>query len=75
MPKAKTKTPKTGTSTKTPRQKLATVRSRSRKGDTSKIAELTGYDYSHVRRVLKGERNNPSGEIIEAAYSLVSTRK
>lgn len=75
MPKAKSKTPKAGASTKTKSQKLATIRSRSRRGDISIISKLTGYEYSHVNRVLKGERNNPSGEIIEAAYSLVSKRK
>ena len=53
--------------------KIAAVRSRLRRGDVSTIAALTGYDPSHVSRVIRGERNNPS--IVDKAYSHVGKRK
>lgn len=60
---------------KTESQKLAAVQARLRRGDFTTIAQRTGYDSSHVSRVLSGERKNPSGEILKIAYSLVGRRK
>jgi len=58
-----------------PAQKLKAIQARLKRGDFAKIAERTGYDASHVRRVLMGERSNPSGEIVKAAYTTVGRRK
>lgn len=67
MPKAKTQK-KTSA-----RQKLAVIRSRRRIGDVSLIAAQTGYDQSHVSRVLRGIRANDT--IVNAAYAHMSKRK
>jgi hypothetical protein len=75
MPKTMTKSSTTSSSNKTDSQKLAIFRSRFRKGDITAIAKITGYDPSHVSRVLRGKRVNPSGKIVNAAYSRVSKRK
>lgn len=69
MPKAKV------TSSLSTSQKLKTISSRLRHGDIAELSDRTGYDSSHVRRVLRGERNNPSGKIVQAAYTMVSKRK
>jgi hypothetical protein len=55
--------------------KLSVIQPRLRRGDVSTISARTGYEMSHVRRVLKGERGNPSGEIVKTAYTMVSKRK
>ena len=55
--------------------KLSVIQPRLISGDVNKISAITGYEISHVRRVLKGERGNPSGEIVKAAYTMVSKRK
>ena len=54
-------------------KKRVAVRARLRRGDVSVIAALTGYDPSHVSRVIRGERNNPV--IVNRAYSHVGKRK
>lgn len=59
----------------TPAQKLKVISARLRKGDFTSISKKTGYDVSHVSRVLRGIRSNPSGEIISTAYTMVSKRK
>lgn len=69
MPKAKTQK-KTGLTT---RQKLAVISPRMRLGDVTAIAAKTGYDQSHVSRVLRGIRANDT--IVSAAYTHVSKRK
>lgn len=53
-------------------EKLRAISRRLRKGDISAIADKTGYDQSHVSRVLRGERNNDS--IVNAAYTRVGKR-
>jgi hypothetical protein len=70
MPKVKATSTKKTISTS---EKRAIVVSRLRRGDVTEIASLTGYDISHVSRVIRGTRNNP--EIVNAAYSRVSKRK
>ena len=56
-------------------EKLSAVQQRLRTGDQTAIASMTGYHITHVNRVLKGRRGNPSGVIVQAAYSLVGKRK
>jgi len=56
-------------------QKLATVRTKLRHGDFALISKLTGYDPTHVRRVIVGVSNNPSGKIANTAYTVVGKRK
>jgi len=56
-------------------EKLSAVQQRLRTGDQTQIASMTGYHITHVNRVLKGRRGNPSGVIVQAAYSLVGKRK
>jgi hypothetical protein len=55
--------------------KLSVIQPRLRRGDLSTLSSRTGYDHSHVSRVLKGKGSNPSGEIVKAAYQMVSKRK
>lgn len=66
-------TPKKGR--KTLAEKLEIVKVRIRRGDFSVIAKATGYDNSHVSKVIKGFSNNPSGEIVNYAYDFVGKRK
>jgi len=54
-------------------QKRQHVAVRLKRGDISTIAAYTGYDQSHVSRVLRGERNNDS--IINEAYKRFNKRK
>jgi hypothetical protein len=72
MPKAKVTKVTSSVSTS---QKLKTISSRLRRGDIVEVSDRTGYDSSHVRRVLRGERGNPSGKIVQTAYTMVSKRK
>lgn len=55
--------------------KRSAIQVRLRRGDIAAIATRTGYDKSHVARVLRGESNNPSNEIVNTAYKMVSRRK
>lgn len=64
-----------GKSGLTVKQKLSVISQRLRTGDMKAVAIKTGYEASHVSRVLRGLRSNPSGEIVNAAYSRVSKRK
>lgn len=64
-----------GKSGLTVKQKLSVISQRLRTGDMTAVANKTGYDASHVSRVLRGQRSNPSGEIVNTAYSRVSKRK
>ena len=68
----KTATMKSSTSVN---EKRAAVSVRLRRGDIAELAVRTGYDKSHVARVLRGESNNPSNEIVNAAYKMVGRRK
>jgi hypothetical protein len=54
-------------------KKRVTISARLRRGDMTQIAALTGYDISHVSRVIRGIKNNSN--IVNAAYSHVSKRK
>jgi hypothetical protein len=56
-------------------EKLAVITPRLRKGDYSLIAELTQYHPTMVSKVLRGKANNPSGEIINTAYTKFNKRK
>jgi len=51
------------------------IRKKMRIGDIAKIARETGYDQSHVSRVLRGESRNPTGDIVKYAKKMVSKRK
>lgn len=66
--KAQPKSPK-----RTIDSKLASIQSRLRTGDITRIAELSGYDPSHVSRVLRGIRQN--SEIIKQASSHLAGRR
>ena len=70
MPKATVT--KTGKSLN-PVQKRQAIKVRLRRGDISEIAARTGYDQSHVSRVIRGIRQNDA--ILNAAYTRVSKRK
>jgi hypothetical protein len=52
--------------------KMTVIASRQRRGDVTKVAEATGYSVSHVSRVIRGLRNNPS--ILSAAYRMTRRR-
>ena len=54
-------------------QKLQAIAQCRRTGDNATIAAKTGYDPSHVSRVLRGQRNNES--IVNVAYASMSKRK
>jgi len=56
-------------------EKLRRIQTRLRKGDIQSIAFQTGYDSSHVSRVLRGIAKNPSNRIINATYTKVASRK
>lgn len=51
------------------------VASKIRFGEYTKIANATGYDASHVWRVVRGECSNPTGEIMQYTNKLVGRRK
>jgi len=53
---------------------LKEVSSRLKRGDIIRVASKTGYEQSHVSRVLRGVNKNPSGEIVTEAYRLVTSR-
>jgi hypothetical protein len=56
-------------------EKLNRIQARLRKGDVQSIAFQTGYDASHVSRVLRGISKNPSNRIVNATYTKVASRK
>lgn len=68
----KTATMKSSTSVN---EKRVAVAVRLRRGDIAEVARRTGYDKSHVSRVLNGTSTNPSNEIVNAAYKMVGRRK
>lgn len=55
-------------------QKRNHVFSRLKRGDFTRISESTGYDVSHVRRVLNGE-SNLNETIVNEAYKRFNKRK
>lgn len=55
-------------------QKLEKISPRLRRGDLTKIANATGYELSHVSRVLRGKRG-PTARIVSTAYDIVKSRK
>jgi hypothetical protein len=54
-------------------EKSSNISPRKRRGDTTRVANLTSYSISHVSRVLRGERHND--RIINSAYNLTRDRK
>lgn len=70
MPKLQAIKARTGVSEA---HKLSVISVRLRRGDVTAIAAKTGYDLSHVSRVLRGQRSN--ADIVNAAYARVSKRK
>lgn len=55
-------------------QKLERVQARLKRGDFAKVSNKTGYDHSHVSRVLRGVV--PVNEkIVSEAYTMFSKRK
>lgn len=58
----------------TPKQKLKVITPRLKRGDFANLSRITGYDPSHVRRVLIGE-SNPNVSIINEAYKRMNRRK
>jgi len=53
---------------------IKVVKSNLKRGDITKVAAATGYEISHVGRVLRGVNSNPSGKIVTEAYRLVTSR-
>lgn len=53
--------------------KQTVIASRQRRGDVTRIAEITGYTPSYVSRVLNGTRNNEY--ILSQAYRMTRRRK
>lgn len=58
---------------KTNSTKLQVFKARQRKGDVTRITELTGYSQPHVSNVLGRRRSNPF--IVDAAYDISFRRK
>jgi len=52
---------------------LSFINDRIRKGDTTKIADRSGYSVSHVSNVLASRRTNDS--ILKEAYKVTYRRK
>lgn len=55
-------------------EKLERISPRLRRGDITAVASKTGYNTSHVSRVLRGERG-ANASIVETAYAQVKNRK
>lgn len=72
-PSASISSPKTRISS--PDEKRTAITQRLRRGDFVKLSVLTGYDKTHVSKVIRGVSNNPSGEILNTAYKFVGKRK
>jgi len=53
--------------------KLAFYNARQRKGDTTRLAETTGYSVSHVSNIINGRRS-PNSEVANAMYSMSRRR-
>ena len=53
--------------------KLAFYNARQRKGDTTRLAETTGYSVSHVSNIINGRRSVNS-EVANAMYSMSRRR-
>jgi len=74
--KAKSKTATTSKpGRKSAGEKLSIAKKKLRRGDLTTISLITGYDASHVARVIRGERKNPCGRIANVAYELLGKRK
>ena len=57
----------------TPSMRLARIASLQRRGDVTKVANLTGYSVSYVSEVLNYKYEN--NEIINTAYGVMRKRK
>jgi hypothetical protein len=53
--------------------KLSFYNARKRQGDATRIAENTGYSYSHIINVMNGNRSIPQG-IADEMYSISRRR-
>jgi len=61
---------------KTTAAKLSAIRAKLRRGEITKLADMTGYHVSQVSRVLRGERAGLSAEhILREASALVKSRR
>jgi len=54
--------------------KLAFYNARQRKGDTTRLAETTGYSASHVTSIINGNRN-VNDTVANAMYSISARRQ
>jgi hypothetical protein len=53
--------------------KLAFYNARQRKGDTTRLAEMTGYSVSHVSNIINGHRS-VNQDVANAMYSMSRRR-
>jgi transcriptional regulator with XRE-family HTH domain len=53
--------------------KLAFYNARQRKGDTTRLAEMTGYSVSHVSNIINGRRS-VNDQVANALYSMSRRR-
>ena len=53
--------------------KLAFYNARQRKGDTTRLAEMTGYSVSHVSNIINGRRS-VNQNVANAMYSMSRRR-
>jgi transcriptional regulator with XRE-family HTH domain len=53
--------------------KLAFYNARQRKGDTTRLAEMTGYSVSHVSNIINGRRS-VNQDVANAMYSMSRRR-
>ena len=53
--------------------KLAFYNARQRKGDTTRLAEMTGYSISHVSNIINGRRS-VNQDVANAMYSMSRRR-
>jgi len=53
--------------------KLAFYNARQRKGDTTRLAETTGYSVSHVSNIINGRRS-VNQDVADAMYSMSRRR-
>jgi transcriptional regulator with XRE-family HTH domain len=53
--------------------KLAFYNARQRKGDTTRLAEMTGYSVSHISNIINGRRS-VNQDVANAMYSMSRRR-
>lgn len=57
------------------REKLLTIRAGLKHGDVKAIAEITGFTWTYVSRVLRGAEDNYNPQIIKEAIKLYNKNK